>query len=142
MPAKVIIKIDKAAEAANIKMAGDEALSDVRDDIIDDINQYVPVQGGKPQNGSGGGLQSSARMHSDQTAHKGKLTIRWDTPYAQYQNKGEVMKGRPGPTRTYGPEKLKYTSEAAKAEWEKYAEQKHGEDWVLAVGKGIEQRLG
>ena len=52
------------------------------------------------------------------------------------------MKGRPGPTRTYGPEKLKYTSEAAKAEWEKYAEQKHGEDWVLAVGKGIEQRLG
>ena len=76
-------------------MAGDEALSDVRDDIIDDINQYVPVQGGKPQNGGGGGLQSSARMHSDQTAHKGKLTIRWDTPYAQYQNKGEVMKGRP-----------------------------------------------
>lgn len=141
MPAKAVIKINKVSEIASIRIAGDQDLTDIRDEIIEDINQYVPVQGGDSRNGGGGSLQSSAGIHSDRTANKGKLTIRWDTPYAQYQNKGEVMKGRPGPTRTYGPEKLKYTSTAAKAEWEKYAEQKHGEDWALAVEKGIKQRL-
>lgn len=142
MPAKAVIKINKAAEIASIEKTGNQALTDVRDEIIEDINQYVPVQGGDARNGGGGSLQSSAGIHSDKAAKGGKLTIRWDTTYAQYQNKGEVMKGKPGPTRTYGPEKLKYTSSAAKAEWEKYADQKHGEDWALAIEKGIKQRLG
>ena len=85
----MVIKINKTAEIASIKNAGDQALTDIRDEIIEDINQYVPIQGGDSRNGGGGSLQSSAGIHSDKSVKNGKLTIRWDTPYAQYQNKGE-----------------------------------------------------
>ena len=49
MPAKAVIKINKASEIASIRIAGDQALTDIRDEIIEDINQYVPVQGGRFQ---------------------------------------------------------------------------------------------
>lgn len=140
MPARATIRINRAAETARIKRAGDAGLTDVRDDIIDSINRYVPVGGGDVQNGGGGDLRRSAELHSDQEAHDGKLTIRWDTPYAQYQNKGLVMKGNPQ-TRTYGPEKLNYTDPMARSEWEKYAEQQHGEEWELAIQRATTHHL-
>lgn len=136
------ISINKAAGTQQIKTAGDAALTLVRDDIIDDTNQYVPVGGGDAQDGGGGSLRRSAQLHSDPEAHDGTLTIRWDTPYAHYQNQGLVMHGSPGiGRRQYGPQKLNYTSSMARSEWEKYADRQHKEDWALAIEREIKQRI-
>lgn len=140
MPAKVTINIDQTGETARIKEAGNKALTDVRDDIIKDINLYVPVGGGKAQNGGGSSLRESAKLHSDKEAQNCRISIRWDTPYAQYQNKGKVMHGTPK-DRSYGPDMLKYTDNAARAEWEKYAEEQHGSDWELAVEARMKEYL-
>lgn len=134
------ITIDQIAETARIKKAGNQALTDIRDEIIEDINKYVPVGGGKSQNGGGSSLRESAKLHSDQEAENCRITIKWDEPYAQYQNKGKVMHGTPK-DRTYGPDMLKYTDRAARAEWEKYAEEQHGDDWELAVEKRMQEYL-
>lgn len=140
MPAKITININKVAEETRIRNAGNEALTDLRDSIIDDTNRYVPVGGGKAQNGGGGSLRQSAFLHSDQEAQDEKLTVRWDTPYAQYQRGGLVMKGTPK-NRTYGPEKLKYTDPMAKKEWDLYATQKHEEEWAAQIDKRMKQYL-
>ena len=95
MPVKVKVEIHKPRAMAKIRAAGDQGLTDVRDEIIDDINHYVPVSGGTPQNGGGGDLRRSAEIHSDQQAKDGSLKVRWDTPYAQYQHEGKVMHGTP-----------------------------------------------
>ena len=134
---QVNIHIDRSREERRLKRWADEALTDYRDEIIEDINQLVPVSGGLSRNGGGGSLQRSAFLHSDRRADKGKLTIRWNTPYAHYQHQGLVMHGNPG-NRTYGPEKLSYTSLMARAEWTKHAEKIYGEDWA----RGIERLMG
>lgn len=136
MPARITINLHKEEAAARIRKAGDQALTDMRDLIIEDINQYVPVGGGEGQNGGGGSLRESAKQHSSPQAQEGKLTIRWDTPYAQYQHGGLVMHGKPGPaTRTYGPDELKYTNAMARKEWTQYAEQQHQEEWIAQTEK-------
>ncbi|MDO4444693.1 MAG: minor capsid protein [Bacillota bacterium] len=140
MPAKVKVEIHKPRAMAKIRAAGDQGLTDVRDEIIDDINRYVPISGGSPQNGGGGDLRRSAELHSDQQAKDGNLKVRWDTPYAQYQHEGKVMHGTPK-TRTYGPEQLKYTEPMARKEWEQYAERKHGADWSLAIEEAVKRRM-
>lgn len=134
MPAKVTISIDVAGETAKIQKAGDAALTLIRDEIIEDMNKYVPISGGEAQNGGGGALRACALLHSDMETHEGKLTVRWDEPYAQYQYYGDKMNGTPT-NRTYGPEKLKYTASAARAEWDKYAQEQHGADWALQAEK-------
>lgn len=113
---------------------GDRALTLIRDEIIEDCNQYVPVQGSEKHNGGGGSLQNSAFIHSDQEAKDGELVVRWDAPYAQYQHGGLVMHGTPT-NRSYGPQHLKYTSAAAKEEWTKYAAERHGEQWSEMLDK-------
>ena len=140
MPVKVKVEIHKPRAMAKIRAAGDQGLTDVRDEIIDDINAYVPKSGGSPQNGGGGDLRRSAEIHSDQQAKDGSLKVRWDTPYAQYQHEGKVMHGTPK-TRTYGPEQLKYTDPMARKEWEQYAERKHGADWSLAIEEAMKRRM-
>lgn len=125
---------------ARIREAGNQALTDMRDPIIDDINQYVPISGGISQNGGGGTLRESAKQHSDQEAQDGKLTVRWDTPYAQYQHGGLVMKGNPK-NRTYGPEELHYTNTMARKEWTQYAEQRHQEEWIAQIDKRMTNYL-
>ena len=96
MRTKVSIDIDKAGGTKEIQHWADEALTDYRDEIIEDINEMVPVSGGVSHNGGGGSLQQSAFLHSDQRAQDGELTVRWDTPYARYQHGGKVMHGTPG----------------------------------------------
>ncbi|CCZ35667.1 putative minor capsid protein [Firmicutes bacterium CAG:646] len=140
MPAKVKVEIHKPRAMAKIRAAGNQGLTDVRDEIIDDINRYVPKSGGSPQNGGGGDLRRSAELHSDQQAKDGNLKVRWDTPYAQYQHEGKVMHGTPK-TRTYGPEQLKYTEPMARKEWEQYAERKHGADWSLAIEEAMKSHM-
>lgn len=140
MPVKVKVEIHKPRAMAKIRTAGDQGLTDVRDEIIDDINRYVSVSGGTPQNGGGGDLRRSAELHSDQQAKDGNLKVRWDTPYAQYQHEGKVMHGTPK-TRTYGPEQLKYAEPMARKEWEQYAERKHGADWSLAIEEAMKSHM-
>ena len=136
MQTKVSIDIDKAGGTKEIRRWTDEALTDYRDEIIEDINEMVPVSGGASHNGGGGSLQQSAFLHSDRRARDGELTVRWDTPYARYQHGGKVMHGTPG-DRTYGPDNLSYTSATARAEWTKHAEDVYGEKWRGDIQKMI-----
>lgn len=136
----VKVEINKPRAFARIKAAGDSGLTMIRDEIIDDINHYVPVSGSSPQNGGGGDLRRSAEIHSDQEAKDETLTVRWDTPYAQYQHEGKVMHGTPK-DRTYGPEQLKYTEPMARKEWEQYAERKHSADWSAALENAVREYL-
>lgn len=136
----VKVEINKPRAFARIKAAGDSGLTMIKDEIIDDINHYVPVSGSSPQNGGGGDLRRSAEIHSDQEAKDGTLTVRWDTPYAQYQHEGKVMHGTPK-DRTYGPEQLKYTEPMARKEWEQYAERKHSADWSAALENAVREYL-
>lgn len=130
------VHINRSDGKREIQRWADEALTDYRDEIIEDINEMVPVSGGASHNGGGGSLQQSAFLHSDQRAEKGELTIRWDTPYARYQHGGKVMHGTPV-DRTYGPDNLSYTSTTARAEWTKHAEDVYGERWRRDIQKMI-----
>lgn len=140
MPANMKIKIHAQAEIDRIQKAGDQALTLVRDELIADANNYVPIGGGKGQDGGGGSLRDSAFHHSDQEPQDGEMTLRWDTPYAQYQHGGLVMHGTPK-DRSYGPEKLKYTDAAARSEWTKHVMQEHGDDWALMIERAISRYL-
>ena len=138
MRTKVSIDIDKAGGTKEIQHWADEALTDYRDEIIRDMNIMVPVKGGKNHNGGGGSLQKSAGVHSDQRAKDGVLTIRWDTPYARYQHEGKVMHGTPPRSPgDYGPDTLSYTSNTARAEWTKHAQDVYGEKWRRDIQKMI-----
>lgn len=134
---QVKVDINKAAGLREITQAADEALTLYRDDMIEDENEMVPVSGGASRNGGGGSLQQSAFEHSDKSAKDGKITIRWDKPYAHYQHEGLVMHGPVG-ARDYGPKHLNYTSATARAEWTKHAEKVYGDNWA----KGLQRLIG
>lgn len=51
-----------------------------------------------------------------------------------------VMYGNPT-TRTYGPEKLSFTSALAREEWAKYAKEVHGEEWKKVYQAALKRRL-
>lgn len=131
---QVRIDIDKTGEIQDVSQKVDKALTLLRDEFIEDENMHVPVSGGASRNGGGGSLQDSARLHSDQQARDGQMTLRWSTPYAHYQHEGLVMHGPVG-DRTYGPDKLNYTSATAQAEWTKHAQKVYGDNWAKAIGK-------
>lgn len=118
---------------ANIKAASDYGVTMMADQALKDISQYVP----KDQIT----LEGSGISSSDQKAEDGILTLRWSTPYAQYLWHGDVMHGNPA-SRTYGPEKLKFTEAMAREEWAKYAQKVHGDRWEkvyeAAFRKGLE----
>lgn len=134
------VKIRKDTAQARIKAAGDKGLTRIREDIIEDMNEFAPVGGGAARNGGGGSLQDSARLNSDQQARDGKLMVRYTKPYARYQWGGLVMHGTPK-NRTYGPERLKYTSSVARSEWAKHAAQVYGEKWAEMQEKAMHQYL-
>lgn len=68
------------------------------------------------------------------------IEINIATPYAQYLWHGDVMYGNPT-TRTYGPEKLSFTSALAREEWAKYAKEVHGEEWKKVYQAALKRRL-
>lgn len=128
------VKFDKVRAAALIKAVSDDALTIMGNQALQDVGQYIPKDQGV--------LENSGISHSDQKAQDGSYRMRWDTPYAQYLWHGDVMHGDPG-NRTYGPEKLSFTSAMAKEEWAKYAQKVHGEDWKkvyqAALKRGLQQ---
>lgn len=127
------VTFDKKAAAMRIRAVAEDALTVMGNQAIKDTMQYVPKDQGT--------LQSSGLMHSDRKAHDLKFDLRWSTPYAQYLWHGDVMYGDPT-NRTYGPEKLTFTSALAHEEWAKYAREVHGDNWKKIYQAALKKGLG
>ncbi len=72
---------------ALIKAASDYGLTAMGTQALQDVSQYVP----KDQRV----LENSGITASDKKAIDGKYVMRWQTPYAQYLWRGDVMYGNP-----------------------------------------------
>ena len=114
------VTFDKKRAAALVKAASNKALTVMGLQALQDTSQHVPHDQGA--------LENSGISSSDQKAVDGKFTMRWSTPYAQYLWHGDVMYGNPK-NRTYGPEKISFTSALAREEWAKYAHEVYGAEW-------------
>lgn len=117
---KTRVTFDKKRATGLIKAASNNALTVMGVQALEDISQHVPHDQGT--------LEDSGLTSSDRRAVDGKLVMRWSTPYAQYLWHGDVMYGDPT-NRTYGPEKLTFTSALAREEWAKYAHDVYGTEW-------------
>lgn len=114
------VTFDKHAAMVKIRSASNYAITMTGMQALKDTTQHVPKDQGLLQDS---GLNNSSRM-----AKGLSFTMRWDTPYAQYLWHGDVMHGDPT-SRTYGPDKLSFTSALAREEWAKYAKEVYGDDW-------------
>lgn len=117
---------------ALIKAANNAALTDMGNQALMDASKHAP----KDQ----GSLESSGDANSDKKAVDGKFIMRWSTPYTQYLWHGDVMYGKPG-SRTYGPDKISFTSALAREEWAKYAKEVYGADWKKVYQAALKRRL-
>lgn len=126
------VTFDKKAAAARIRAINEMALTVMGNQAIKDVTQHVP----KDQ----GNLKNSGLYGSDHIAHDMKFELRWSTPYAQYLWHGDVMYGNPT-SRTYGPEKLSFTSALARAEWAKYAKEVYGKNWKKVYQAALKEGL-
>ncbi|MBQ8662341.1 MAG: hypothetical protein IJ471_00630 [Eubacterium sp.] len=132
--AKITAKVtfDKFRATAKIKAASDEALTMMGNQALQDATKYVPEDQGY--------LKDSGISHSDQKAVNGVFRMRWEEPYSQYLWNGKVMRGNPA-NRDYGPKKLTFTAEFARAEWAKYAQKVHGEEWKKVYEAAFQREL-
>lgn len=126
------VTFDKKAAVAKIRAAGNDALTLVGMQALKDTTQHVPRDQGF--------LQDSGINNSDNAASDLKYVMRWDEPYAQYLWHGEVMYGNPT-ERTYGPEKLTFTSALARMEWAKYAKDVYGDDWKKVYQAALRREI-
>lgn len=126
------VTFDKKRAAGLIKAASNNALTAMGLQALQDTSQYVPHDQGT--------LENSGISPSDRRAVDGKFTMRWSTPYAQYLWHGDVMYGNPT-SRTYGPEKLTFTSALAREEWAKYAHEVYGADWRTVYEAALRKEL-
>lgn len=129
------VTFDKKRAAGLIKAASNSALTVMGIQALQDASQYVPRDQGA--------LENSGISSSDRKAVDGRFTMRWSTPYAQYLWHGDEMHGNPT-NRTYGPEKISFTSALAREEWAKYAHEVYGAEWrqVYQVALRKEMRSG
>ena len=118
---------------ARIRAAGNEALTVMGNQALKDTTKHVP----KDQ----GNLQNSGISSSDKRAQDLKFGMRWSTPYAKYLWNGDVMHGNPT-ERTYGPDKISFTSALAREEWAKYAKEVYGENWKKVYQAAFRKELG
>ena len=114
------VTFDKKRAAALVKAASNNALTVMGLQALQDTSPHVPHDQGT--------LEDSGISASDRRAVDGKFSMRWATPYAQYLWHGDVMYGNPT-SRTYGPEKIKFTNALAREEWAKYAHEVYGAEW-------------
>lgn len=126
------VTFDREAAIAKIKAANDKALTVMAVQALKDATKHAPRDQGF--------LQNSGITNSDAKAADGKYILRWDEPYAQYLWHGEVMHGNPT-NRTYGPEKLTFTSALARMEWAKYAKEVYGDDWKKVYQAALREEL-
>lgn len=126
------VTFDTAAAIAHIKAMNDKALTDMGNQALQDVSKHVPKDQGT--------LENSGLSSTDTQAKEGKFVMRWSTPYAQYLWHGDVMYGNPT-SRTYGPEKLSFTSALARAEWAKYAKDVYGDEWKKVYQAALRRHL-
>lgn len=115
-----------------IKASSNKALTIMGMQALQDASMHVPKDQGT--------LESSGISASDKKAIDGKMTLRWQTPYAQYLWHGDVMYGNPT-NRTYGPEKISFTSALAREEWAKYAREVYGAEWKKVYEATLRKEL-
>lgn len=127
------VTFDKKAAAVRIRAVANDALTVMGNQALKDVTQYVPMDQGT--------LQSSGLSRSSKAAESMKFDLRWSTPYAQYLWHGDVMHGNPT-NRTYGPDKISFTSALAREEWAKYAKEVHGEEWKKIYQAALKEGLG
>ena len=127
------VTFDKKAAAMRIRAVANDALTVMGNQALKDITQYVPNDQGT--------LQSSGLARSSKAAESMKFDLHWSTPYAQYLWHGDVMHGNPA-NRTYGPDKISFTSALAREEWAKYAKEVHGENWKKIYQAALKEGLG
>lgn len=128
----VNVSFNRAAAKARLKAGSDYALTMTGNQALEYTTEHVPHDQGY--------LQDSGQTNSDTRAHDGEFVLRWDEPYSQYLFHGEVMYGNPT-NRTYGPEKLKFTSALARMEWTKYAAETYGNDWQTVYQNAFRKEL-
>lgn len=121
-----------AETIALLKAANNAALTDMGNQALQDASMYVPVDQGT--------LKSNGISSSDKRAVDGKMTLRWNTPYARYLWHGDVMYGNPT-NRTYGPKKISFTAAMAHEEWAKYAREVYGEEWRQVYQASLRRHL-
>ncbi len=126
------VTFDKAAAATRIRAAGNDALTEMGKQALKDTTQHVPRDQGF--------LQDSGITNSDREAANLSFWLRWDEPYAQYLFHGEVMYGNPT-SRSYGPEKLNFTSALSRMEWTKYAKEVYGDNWKKAYQAALKELM-
>ena len=129
---KTRVTFDRAATIARIKAASNDALTAMGNQALMDASKHVPKDQGT--------LENSGLSLSDKKAVEGVYTLRWNTPYARYLWHGDVMYGNPT-SRTYGPEKLSFTSALAHEEWAKYAKEIYGEEWKAAYQAALKEKM-
>lgn len=129
---KTRVTFSRRDTVTRMKAANQIALTAMGNQALKDITDYVPEDQGI--------LQNSGLQHSDLEAVNGKFILRWDTPYARYLWHGNVMHGNPT-NRTYGPEKLTFTSALAKEEWAKYAKEVYGNQWKQVYEAALRKEL-
>lgn len=131
---KTRVTFDRAATIARIKAASNDALTAMGNQALMDASKHVPKDQGT--------LENSGLSLSDKKAVEGVYTLRWNTPYARYlwHWHGDVMYGNPT-SRTYGPEKLSFTSALAHEEWAKYAKEIYGEEWKAVYQAALKEKM-
>lgn len=117
---KCNVTFHRANAMAAIEAGNDRALETAGMQALKDITKHVPKDQGP--------LQDSGINDSDKHAENGIFILRWNTPYAQYLWHGNVMVGSPT-ERSYGPDKISFTSALAREEWAIYAEKVYGDNW-------------
>lgn len=126
------VTFSKAATIVRIKAANNVGLTAMGNQALQDATKHTPEDQET--------LKNSGLSGSDTKAADGKFTLRWSTPYAKYLWHGDVMYGNPT-NRTYGPEKLSFTSALAHAEWAKYAREVYGEEWKKVYQEAMRKEL-
>lgn len=129
---KTRVTFDRAATIARIKAASNDALTAMGHQALMDASRHVPKDQGT--------LENSGLSLSDKKAVEGVYTLRWVTPYVKYLWHGDVMYGNPT-SRTYGPEKLSFTSALAHEEWAKYAKEIYGEEWKAVYQAALKEKM-
>lgn len=129
---KTRVTFDRAATIARIKAASNDALTAMGNQALMDASKHVPKDQGT--------LENSGLSLSDKKAVEGIYTLRWNTPYARYLWHGDVMYGDPT-SRTYGPEKISFTSALAHEEWAKYAKEIYGEEWKAVYQAALKEKM-
>lgn len=127
------VTLDKKTALVRLRAASNSGLTIMGQQALKDATKHVPRDKGS--------LQDSGITNSDDKANDLRFILRWEEPYAQYLWNGEVMYGNPT-ERTYGPEKISFTSALARAEWAKYAKEVYGKDWNKVFQREVKECAG